>query len=44
MPNDASGMMADKKKIASRQDTSEIKEEGRNVEIPPENNKRLNIS
>lgn len=50
IPKDASGIVADKKKIASRHRQSyknillEINEEGGNVEIPPENNDLFDLS
>jgi len=50
LPNDASGIVADKKRIASRHRESykkilfEIKEEGGNVEMPLENNGLFNLS
>lgn len=50
LPNAASGMVVDRKRIASRHRKShksillEIKEEGGNVEIPPENNDLFDLS
>ena len=50
MPNDASGIVVDRKKMGSRHKASykeillEIKEEGGNVEIPPENNSLFDLS
>ena len=50
IPNDASGIVVDRKKIGFRYKVSykeillEIKEEGGNVEIPPENNGLFDLS
>ncbi len=50
IPNDASGIVVDRKKIGPRHKTSfkkillEIKKEGGNVEIPPENNSLFDLS
>lgn len=50
LPNDASGIVIDRKKIGSRHKVSykkillEIREKGGDVEIPPENNGLFNLS